>query len=54
VGDELVAEEIKIHPLGRAAALRAVEQRPVERACGGQVVDRDREMERLKRHGSTV
>ena len=50
VRDDLVAEEIEVHPFVAAAPFRAAEQLAVEIARGGQRVNRDGEMKRL-RHG---
>ena len=48
--DELMSEEIEVHPLDRRAPLRTAETHAVERARGAEVVDRDGEMER-REHG---
>ena len=45
VADELVAEEIEVHPVGGAAALRAAEQLAIEGARRGEVAHRDRQVE---------
>src|SRR5262245_9518233 len=58
--DELMAEEVEVDPLVRAAALGTTEQPTVERARCGQIVNRNRKMEwghgcvtrRLGRRGS--
>ena len=45
MGDDLMAEKIEIHPFVRASSLRAAEQIAIESARGGEVVDREGEME---------
>jgi len=47
VHDHLVSEEVEIHPFVGAAPFRAAEQAPVEFTGGGEIVDRDGEVERL-------
>ena len=54
VADELVAEEIEVHPVRGAAPLRAAEQLAVEGARRGEVVHGNREVKgREFRHQST-
>ena len=48
VRHELVAEEIEVHPLIAAAAFRAAEQLAVEAARRAKIVNRDRQMKRLR------
>ena len=48
--DELMAEEIEVDPLVRAATFGATEHATVEIARGLQIVDRDCEVKRLERH----
>jgi len=45
VGDDLMAEEIEVDPLGGAAALRAAKSLAVEGAGGGEVVDGEGDVE---------
>ena len=45
MGDDLVAEEIEVDPVGGAAPLRAAEQPAVEGARGVEIVDREGEVE---------
>jgi hypothetical protein len=45
MGDELVAKEIKIYPIGRAATFRAAEQTAVKAARRSDVVNRESKME---------
>src|SRR5207244_12333082 len=47
--DDLVPMEIEVDPLFRAAAFRAAEELAIELARSGQVVHREREMERRHR-----
>ena len=42
----MVAEEVDVDPLAAAAALRTAEQAAVELAHGGEVVDRESEVEK--------
>ena len=48
VRDDLVPEEIEVHPFGGAAPFGAAEKLAVETARGGEVMNRDGEMERLR------
>jgi hypothetical protein len=50
VRDQLVAEEIEVDPLGRAATLGAAQLPAVELARRGQVMYGNGKMERLHRH----
>jgi hypothetical protein len=50
MSDELMTEEVEIHPFGGAAALRALEELAVETPRGAQVVDGNGEVEGFKRH----
>ena len=52
--DNLMAMEIEVDPMVSAAALRAVEQAPVEVARGSQVVDRKGNMKWRHRHGASL
>jgi len=45
VGDDLMAEEIEVDPLGGAAALRTAKSLAVEGAGGGEVVDGEGDVE---------
>jgi hypothetical protein len=45
VADHLVAKEIEVDPLLRAAPLRATEKLAVKLPGRGKIVDRDREVE---------
>ena len=45
VGDDLVAEEVEVDPLGAGPAFRTAQQAAVERARRGEVVDREGEVE---------
>ncbi len=47
---QLVAEEIEVHPFGRAASLGTAQQLAVEAARGGEIGDGDGEVEGLQRH----
>jgi polyisoprenoid-binding protein YceI len=49
VRHELMPEEVEIHPVIRAAALRTTEEFSIETARGREVVNRDREVKGLKR-----
>jgi hypothetical protein len=46
MGDDLVAEEVEIDPVVGAAALRAAQDGAVKVAGGGEVVDREGDVER--------
>ncbi len=48
--DDLVPEEIEIHPVIRAAALGTAQQLAVKGTRGGNVVDRKGEVERGQGH----
>ena len=45
VRDDLMAEQVEVDPLRRRAPLGAAEQRALNAARGGKVVDREGEME---------
>ena len=45
MGDDLVAEEIEVHPILGAPPLGTAEQPAVKGARGGKIVDREGEME---------
>ena len=49
MGDDLMAVEIEIDPFVRASPLGAAEQPAIKGARGGEIVDREGEME--GRHG---
>jgi len=51
VGDDLVAEEVEVDPLVRAAAFGTAERGAVEVACGIEVVDGEGDVERGE-HGA--
>ena len=48
VRDDLVPEEIEVHPFGGASTFGAAEQLAIEAARGGEVVYRNGEVERLR------
>jgi predicted regulator of amino acid metabolism with ACT domain len=51
MGDDLMAEEIEVDPLRRAAAFGAAERRSVKMPGGSKVVNRKSDMKGSKRHG---
>ena len=51
VDHQLVAKEIEVHPVRRAASFGAAHQRAVEGTSGGEVIDRKREVKRAG-HGA--
>ncbi len=52
VGDDLVAEQIEIHPIRRAAAHRATEHIAIKRAGRRQIVNRESQVKRV--HGAAL
>ena len=52
--DDLVAEQVEIDPVIGAAPLRATEHATVKGARGGEIVDREGEMEWAKCHGLMI
>jgi hypothetical protein len=50
VRDQLVAEEVEIHPLVRTTPFRATENAAVEFARRGEVMNGNREMKGLEHH----
>src|SRR5690606_25954064 len=53
VGDDLVAVEVEIDPFRAAAAFGAADDTAPEGARGGEVVDREGEVEGAQGHGSS-
>src|SRR6266481_8414945 len=52
--DDLVAEEIEVHPFGARASLRTTEQVSIEGARFAQIANRKRQMEtRARGHGGS-
>jgi len=54
VSDDLMAEKIEVDPMLRAPSLGAAEQVAIEAARGGEIVDREGEVERRKRHARWI
>ena len=54
MGDDLVAVEIEVDPLVAAAPFGAADRPAPERARGGEVVDREGEVERAEGHGGPL